>query len=287
MVAVSSLMVVPVTALKESAAASARFAPKCLDPEQVGVAGGFFSRQQLCRLVCIPRVGRRTRRDHRRTCARCSAPPLCRRRAAVWGHRVDADRVDHPIDADAVGELANDLDWVLPSEVDDLSARCRRHSEPIFEAAHCQNPVGAEQFGAEDGELAGRAASEDRDCVAIGDLGYFSSEIAGRKDIGNQDRLLVRDLLGSFTKPTLAKGILRLQSIERGRSSPGRRKRRYPLAARIVPGFIPVNVPRTMCRSVSQMALVMRMTASVGCSIRGVGTPSSLMSPTPGKHRLS
>ena len=55
-----------------------------------------------------------------------------------------------------------------------------------------------------------------------------------------------------------------------------------PSCPRIVPGTMPGIVPRTMCRSVPQMALaVSRTIASVGCSIFGSGTLSRRMSPTP------
>lgn len=51
---------------------------------------------------------------------------------------------------------------------------------------------------------------------------------------------------------------------------------------RTVPGFIPALVPRTVCRAVQKMALLVRPPiASVGCSILGSAVSPYSMSPMP------
>ena len=65
------------------------------------------------------------------------------------------------------------------------SAPCpSRRFQAVGNRIHGENPAGAEQLGAGDGELADRAATEDHDRVASLDIGDVGGEISGREYVG-------------------------------------------------------------------------------------------------------
>jgi hypothetical protein len=81
-----------------------------------------------------------------------------------------------------------------------------------------ENPSGALQFGAGDRKLTDGTATEHRNRVARADLRQFRAEPARREDIGNQDRLIVADLIRQFAHGGAGERnprAFRLQAIHR------------------------------------------------------------------------
>ncbi|MNJ70383.1 hypothetical protein D3C77_668340 [compost metagenome] len=81
-------------------------------------------------------------------------------------------------------------------EVDNFGALLAGHAQPVIQPVDGEYARGAKQLGAGNGELADRAAAEDRHAVAGGDFGHFGTEIAGGENVRNQNRLLVTDVAG-------------------------------------------------------------------------------------------
>ena len=83
---------------------------------------------------------------------------------------------------------------------------------------------GPHQQGADDGELPDRPAAEDRHRVAGMDVGQVRAEVAGREDVRDHQRLLVRDRVRNLDHPDVGEGHprhLRLQAVDRaGRFGP-------------------------------------------------------------------
>jgi len=100
------------------------------------------------------------------------------------------------------------------------SAPCARHLQARLFLVHREDTPGAQNLRAGDGELSDWSAAEDRDRVAVGDLGDLRSKVSGREDVGDHNRLLVGDLMGQLYE--VDGGIrdsreLGLQPVERPR----------------------------------------------------------------------
>ena len=109
------------------------------------------------------------------------------------------------------------LDRVLRAEVDDLGALRPRHRQARRHLIDGEDAPGAEQLGAGDGELTNRPAAEHGDGVAAFDLGEVGRHEAGREDVGEEDGLVVADLVGQLDEADVRIGdarLLRLQAVE-------------------------------------------------------------------------
>ncbi len=100
------------------------------------------------------------------------------------------------------------------------SAPCARHLQARLFLVHREDTPGAQNLRAGDGELSDWSAAEDRDRVAVGDLGDLRSKVSGWEDVGDHNRLLVGDLMGQLYE--VDGGIrdsreLGLQPVERAR----------------------------------------------------------------------
>ena len=104
-----------------------------------------------------------------------------------------ADRVDAAVRTAIVGprhQLVVDVDL---REIDRLGAAGLGHGEALGHLVDRDHPAGAHHQGRADGELADRPAAPDRDGIAVLDLGVLGGHVAGREDVGEEERLLVRD----------------------------------------------------------------------------------------------
>lgn len=140
-----------------------------------------------------------------------------RGRPARGPHRVDADRIDHPIHTDAARQLQDRVDRIVVVEIDDLRALRARHLEPRYDAIDRDHAPRAHQLRARDRELADGPRAEYRDRVAHADLGELRAEIAGRKDVGHQDRALVVERIGQADQARMRERRARvfgLQAVE-------------------------------------------------------------------------
>ncbi|MDB5361199.1 MAG: hypothetical protein JWO51_2496 [Rhodospirillales bacterium] len=121
------------------------------------------------------------------------------------------------VDADAAGQAADDRDGVLLGEIHDLGALPPRHLQAIGNIVYAEDAAGAAQLGAGDGELPDRAAAEDGDRIAGSDFGKLRRETAGWKDVRDQDRFLVRNLVRQPDQTDMGEGdacLFRLQPME-------------------------------------------------------------------------
>ena len=106
--------------------------------------------------------------------------------------RFHADRVDAGVGTAAAGHLFQRVEDVDLLVVDRLGAGLvPRHLQPVGEAVDGDHPLGAEQEGAGDRELADRAAAPDGDHVARLDVAHLGAHVAGRQDVGEEQHLLV------------------------------------------------------------------------------------------------
>src|SRR3569623_1929113 len=108
---------------------------------------------------------------------------------------VDAHRVDRAIDADAARERLDDLHRVFAIEIDDLGALPARRVQAIVDG---EDASGVHELRGGDGELSDGPAAEHRHRVTRFDVREVGAEIAGGKDVREQDRLVVADLVGQF-----------------------------------------------------------------------------------------
>gem|GEM_PF-4894504 len=140
------------------------------------------------------------------------------RRPALGALGIDADGVDHPVDADAAGQPPDRLHRMLAVEVDHLGPLAAGGGQPVLDAVDGEHAAGAEQPGGEDRELSHRAAPEHRHGVAVADLGDVGAEIAGGEDVGDQNRVLVAHLVGQLDQPHVGvrdARLVGLQPVER------------------------------------------------------------------------
>ncbi len=107
------------------------------------------------------------------------------------GVRLGADRVDAGVRAAAVRQLLDAVVDVLLHEIDRDRAGVRAPSQPLGHGVDGDDPLGAEQEGAADGELRDRSAAEDGDRLAAFDVAELGAHVAGREDVGQEQHLFV------------------------------------------------------------------------------------------------
>ena len=101
--------------------------------------------------------------------------------------------------------------------MDDLGALLLRHLEARLDAVDREDAARALQPRARYGELAHRPAAEHHHRVARLDLGEVGAEVGGRKNIGEEDRLLVAYRVGQLDEVRRRIGdarVFRLQAVE-------------------------------------------------------------------------
>ena len=124
--------------------------------------------------------------------------------------RLGPDRVDTGVRAAAVRQLLDAVVDIVFHEIDRLRAGVARKRETLGHRVDGDDPLGAQQEGAADGELADRAAAPDRDRVAALDVAEVRRHVAGREDIGQeQDLLVAQSPSGTLIGPTSANGTRR------------------------------------------------------------------------------
>jgi hypothetical protein len=101
-------------------------------------------------------------------------------------HRfLGADRLDHRVRAEPVGELLDLRDAVVPALGDDVGgAEFARELLAGFVATHRDDPLRAELLGSEDAEQADRAVPDHGDGLARSGLGRDGGEPAGAEHVG-------------------------------------------------------------------------------------------------------
>ena len=127
---------------------------------------------------------------------------------------IDPHGIDDPVDANAAGEALDGFDRIFTIEVDGLCALALGHAQAIVVLVDGEHPTGAEQLCAGDGELAHRPAAEHRHGVAATDLGHLGAEVAGGKNVGQQDRLVIADLRRQLHQADVGEGNPRLFSLQ-------------------------------------------------------------------------
>ena len=80
------------------------------------------------------------------------------------------------------------------------------HLQPLWNPINGNDLISAEHIGTANGKLPYWSTAPDGDGIASLDVAVFSSHIAGGKDIGQKQDLLVRRPAGILTGPTSAKG---------------------------------------------------------------------------------
>ena len=73
-----------------------------------------------------------------------------------------------------------------------------RHFESLRHAIDRDHPFGAKHERAANRELTDRSAAPDRDGVAFLNIAILGGHVAGRKDIGEKEHLLVAERFGDF-----------------------------------------------------------------------------------------
>ena len=104
-----------------------------------------------------------------------------------------ADRVDAAVGAAIVGPRHQFVVDVDLREIDGLGAARLGHGQALGHFVDRDHPASAHHQRGANGELANRPAAPDRDGIAILDLRVLGGHVAGREDVGKEERLLVRD----------------------------------------------------------------------------------------------
>ena len=120
-------------------------------------------------------------------------------RGAVAGG-LAADRIDAAVGAAVVGPCHQLVVNVDLREIDRLGASGLGHRQPLGHLVDRDHSAGAHHQRRADGELPDRPATPDRDGIAVLDLGVLGGHIAGRKDVGQKERLLVGDAVGNLDR---------------------------------------------------------------------------------------
>ena len=91
-----------------------------------------------------------------------------------------------------------------------------RHAQAVVEPVDRDHPLGAEQVGALDRELADRAAAPDRDDVAGLDAAHVGGHVAGREDVGEKQHLVVVQALGDLDRSDVGERHARVFGLAAG-----------------------------------------------------------------------
>ena len=116
---------------------------------------------------------------------------LFRGRTIMRMHRVHANGVDYPVHTDTAGQPLDCGDGVFPLKVHDQRALSPSHRKPVFVFIDCENASGPHQLRTGNGELPYWPAAKHGNCISGFHFGQLGAEPAGRKDIRNQDSLIV------------------------------------------------------------------------------------------------
>src|SRR5205085_8289139 len=103
-------------------------------------------------------------------------------------------------------------------KVDDFSALLLRHFQTAGNSVNGEDTSCIQQPGAGDGKLPYRAAAEDSHSAARMDLGQISSHVAGGKNIGKQNGLIVQNVFRDLHQINIGKRDthkLRLHAVKR------------------------------------------------------------------------
>ena len=180
---------------------------------------------------------------------------VLRRRPAVRALRVDADRVDRTVDAYAPvkDRIASTGSSALKSMTSAPCARAISRRDGMWSTANTR--PAPRSFALVDTHLADRAAPEYDNRVARTDLCQLCAEVAGGKDIREQDGLVVSDLVGEFHRPYVCKRNpcpFRLQALKGARTArtaeEGRPRAAAVRVGVVALGIVPLAAIRTVPR---------------------------------------
>ncbi len=130
---------------------------------------------------------------------------------------VHPDRLDHPVDADAAGQLQDGADRVLAVEVDRLRVLPAGQVEPVRDAVDDDDAPRSLQPRARDRGLPDRTGAHHGHGVTAADLREPRTEPGGRVDVRQHDGLGVVDRLGQRNEPHVGErdpGVLGLEAVE-------------------------------------------------------------------------
>ena len=133
-----------------------------------------------------------------------------------------ADGVDAAVRPAAIGHLHQrvvDVDCSSKLMVSRLAMLCG-HVQPLGHVVDRDDAAGAQHPGALDRELADRAAAPDRDRIARLDLGIFGRHVAGREDVGQEQHLLVGQLVRHLDRADVGVGHAQVLGLAAGDSRP-------------------------------------------------------------------
>ena len=114
--------------------------------------------------------------------------------------RLAADRVDATVGTAFAGTLHQFVIDIGLREIDGLGAARLCHGKPFRNFINRDDPASSQHQRGADGELSDRTAAPDRDRVARLDLRIDGGHVAGRKNVGQEQRLFVSDAVGNLDR---------------------------------------------------------------------------------------
>ena len=93
------------------------------------------------------------------------------------------------------------------------------HLEPVGKPVDRDDPFGAEQVRARDGELSDRTSTPHRDHVALLDVAHLGAHVAGRKDVREEEHLLVRHAGGHLERTNVGERHARILGLPPGEAA--------------------------------------------------------------------
>jgi hypothetical protein len=92
----------------------------------------------------------------------------------------------------------------------------RAISQPVVEAVDRDHPLGAEQHGAGDRELADRAGAPDGDRPRRPDVAHLGAHVAGREDVRQEQHLLVGQVVLDLDRADVGERHARVLGLAAG-----------------------------------------------------------------------
>src|SRR5215203_3686714 len=105
--------------------------------------------------------------------------------------RLIADPIDAGVGTPSLSELHDALVNILFHEIQSLGAAASSKLEPLRHRIDGDDPLGPQQEGALDRKLSNGTAAPDRDCLASFEVAEFRAHVTGRKNVGEEQHLLV------------------------------------------------------------------------------------------------
>jgi hypothetical protein len=126
-----------------------------------------------------------------------------RHQAGRW-FGLGADGIDAGVGAATLGLVHDRLVDILLQEIDGLRSGETRQRETFRNRIDGDDAFGAEQECRSDRKLSDRTAAPDRDGFAAFQVAEFRAHIASRENIGEEQHLLIAEMVGTLIGPTSA-----------------------------------------------------------------------------------